>query len=82
MTRLVFPAMALLLYPVSAFADYGGIMGGTGMGWGGHMGGFWFLGFGLYAILCLTAVIVFFWLMFRITWAIETIARSEEGKPK
>ena len=80
--RYAFQIITMLLFPVSVFADYGGMMGGTGMGWGGHMSGMWFLGFGLYAILCLAAMVVFFWLMFRITRALEAMARSEEGRPK
>lgn len=76
----LFKAIALLFFPASVFADYGGMMGGTGMGWGGHMGGVWFLGFGLYAILCLAAAIVFFWLMFRAVWALEAIAKAKGDK--
>ena len=79
--RHVFMITTMLFFPASVFADYGGMMGGTGMGGGGHMGGMWFLGFGLYAILCLSAVIVFFWLMFRMVWALEAIAKAKGEKP-
>lgn len=80
--RLLLIAMALL-FPGIAFADYEGGMGRGMMGYGyGHpMGGWWFFGFGLYALLCLAGVIIFFWLMFRITWALEAMAKAKgEGK--
>lgn len=66
----------------NAFADYGGMMGGPGMMWGGgHMGG-WVLLWGLYSLLCVVGIVIFFWLMFRMTWALETIAKAKgEGKP-
>lgn len=83
--RLLITALALLCSG-TAFADYErgmgpGMMGGPGGHYYGHMGGWWFFGFGLYALLCVAAVIIFFWLMFRITWALEAIAKAkEEGK--
>ncbi len=73
----------VILFPGVAFANYEGGMGRGMMGYGyGHpMGGWWFFGFGLYALLCVAGVIIFFWLMFRITWALEAIAKAkEEGK--
>jgi hypothetical protein len=61
-------------------ANFGRMMGGEGMMWGGHMGG-WFFFWGLYLLACVVSFVVFFWLMFRITWALEAMAKAkEEGK--
>lgn len=79
-------ATIAILYPCAAFADCErgtgpGMMSGPGGQYYGHMGGWWFFGFGLYALLCVAGVIIFFWLMFRITWALEAIAKAKgEGK--
>lgn len=74
-------AISLLSFPVNAMADYGGMTGSSGMVWGGHMGGAWSVFAGFYALFFLLGVIIFFWLMFRITWALESMAKvKEQGK--
>lgn len=51
-------------------------MGGPGM-WRGHMGGGGFLFFGFFGLLYVIGVVLFFWLLFRITWALEAIAKAK-----
>lgn len=84
MKKFLLQIAITILCSNAAFADYErgpGMMGGPGGQYYGHMGGWWFFGFGLYALLCVAGVIIFFWLMFRITWALEAIAKGkEEGK--
>lgn len=75
----------MLLIGVLTFSNpamgHFGEMGSRGMMWQGHMAGFFFCGF--FGLLYLTGVIVFFWLLFRITWALEAIAKAKtEGSAK
>lgn len=76
MKKILLQISIALLFSGIALADYEGAMGPRMM-WRGHPMGMWFVGFGIYALLCFAAVIIFFWLMFRITWALEAIAKAK-----
>lgn len=66
--------IGVLIFSDQALAHYGE-MGGRGMMWHWPMAGFFFFGF--FGLIYLTGIIVFFWLLFRITWALEAIAKAK-----
>lgn len=76
MTKLLMSLIVILILSNQALADYGETMGGPGM-WRGHMGGGGFLFFGFFGLLYVIGVVLFFWLLFRITWALEAIAKAK-----
>jgi hypothetical protein len=66
-------------FPGIAFADCINMMDGESgmmMSWGNHMGGRLFMG--LFGLLYLVGVVLFFCLLFRITRALETIAKAKK----
>lgn len=77
MIKLLMSFIGILILSNQALADYSETMGGQGMMWRGHTGGCSFLFFGFFGLLYVTGFVLFFWLLFRITWALEAIARAK-----
>lgn len=72
--------IGVLVFSSPAMA-YHGEMGGRGMMWHWPMAGLFFFGF--FGLIYLTGITVFFWLLFRIAWALEAIAKAKtEGSVK
>lgn len=76
MKKMVAGLVITAFFPSAAMANYRGMMEGQYMMWGGH--GWVLLIHGFYMLFYLVILILFFWLLFRMTKALEVIAKSKK----
>jgi len=80
MKKVILGLIMTVSFPAIAMANYGGVMGSQRMMWGYHAGEWGMIIHGLYSLVCLGLIMLFFWLLFRIARALEDIARTEKNE--
>ena len=74
----MFVLITATLFPTVAFANSEMMMGDQQMMWGGRMRGWGLLAHGLYSLIPLVVIVIFFWLLFRIARMFEAIANAKK----